>query len=136
HHIEDAFRQMNPPHSLSGQPMDHWTDSKIRAHALICVLALTRSSRLQRTLHQKGLDLSRPRMFESLGGIRETLVIDPKNQGQRHPTTARALSTLSPEQAQLLDLLDRRRYVETRPTLTAQVMASSQTTECQLDTSS
>jgi transposase len=91
--------------------VDYWTDSKIRAHAFICVLALTLSSLVQRTLHQKGLDLSLPRMFESLGGIRETLVIYPKKQGQRHPTTARALSTLSPEQEQVLDLLDLRRYV-------------------------
>jgi len=111
HHIEDAFRQMKHPHYLSWQPMYHWTDSKIRAHAFICVLALTLSSLLQRTLHQKGLDLSLPRMFESLGGIRETLVIYPKKQGQRHPTTARALSTLSPEQEQLVDLLDLRRYI-------------------------
>jgi transposase len=111
HHIEDAFRQMKHPHYLSWQPMYHWTDSKIRAHAFICVLALTLSSLLQRTLHQKGLDLSLPGMFESLGGIRETLVIYPKRQGQRHPTTARALSTLSPEQEQLLGLLDLRRYI-------------------------
>ena len=111
HHIEDAFRQMKHPHYLSWQPMYHWTDSKIRAHAFICVLALTLSSLLQRTLNQKGLDLSLPGMFESLGGIRETLVIYPKRQGQRHPTTALALSTLSLEQEQLVDLLDLRRYI-------------------------
>jgi transposase len=111
HHIEDAFRQMKHPHYLGWQPMYHWTDSKIRTHAFICVLALTLSSLLQRTLHQKGLDLSLPRMFESLGGIREALVIYPKRHGQRHPTTARALSTLSPEQEQLLSLLDLRRYL-------------------------
>jgi transposase len=111
HHIEDAFRQMKHPHYLSWQPMYHWTDGKIRAHAFICVLALTLSSLLQRTLQGKGLDLSLPRMFESLGGIRETLVIYPKRQGQRHPTTARALSTLSPEQERLLSLLDLRRYL-------------------------
>jgi transposase len=111
HHIEDAFRQMKHPHYLSWQPMYHWTDSKIRAHAFICVLALTLSSLLQRTLHQKGLDLSLPRMFESLGGIRETLVIYPKKQGQRQPSTARALSTLNPEQEQLVSLLNLRRYI-------------------------
>jgi len=50
-------------------------------------------------------------MFELLGGIRETLVIYPKKQGQRHPTTVRALSTLNSEQEQLLTLLDLRRYL-------------------------
>jgi len=110
HHIEDAFRQMKHPHYLGWQPMFHWTDSKIRAHAFTCVLALTLSSLLQRTLHQKGLDLSLPRMFDLLGGIRETLVIYPKKPGQHHPSTARALSTLSAEQEQLVSALELRRY--------------------------
>ena len=108
--IEDAFRQMKHPHYLGWQPMFHWTDSKIRAHAFTCVLALTLSSLLQRTLHQQGLDLSLPRMFDLLGGIRETLVIYPKKPGQRHPSTARALSTLNAEQEQLVTALDLRRY--------------------------
>lgn len=110
HHIEDAFRQMKHPHYLGWQPMFHWTDSKIRAHAFTCVLALTLSSLLQRTLYQKGLDLSLPRLFDLLGGIRETLVIYPKKPGQRHPSTARALSTLSAEQEQLVTALQLRRY--------------------------
>ena len=101
---------MKHPHYLGWQPMFHGTDSKIRTHAFICVLALTLSSLLQRTLHQKGLDLSLPRMFELLGGIRETLVIYPKKPGQRHPSTARALSTLSAEQEQLVAALELRRY--------------------------
>ena len=110
HHIEDAFRQMKHPHYLGWSPMFHWTDSKIRAHAFTCVLALTLSSLLQRTLHQQQIDVSLPRMFDLLGGIRETLVIYPKKRGQRHPSTARALSTMSTEQAQLFTALDLRRY--------------------------
>jgi transposase len=110
HHIEDAFRQMKHPHYLGWQPMFHWTDSKIRVHAFTCVLALTLSSLLQRTVYQKGLDLSLPRLFDLLGGIRETLVIYPKRPGQRHPSTARALSTLSAEQEQLVTVLQLRRY--------------------------
>jgi transposase len=111
HHIEDSFRQMKHPHYLGWQPMYHWTDSKIRVHAFTCVLALTLSSLLQRTLHQKGMDLSLPRMFELLGGIRETMVIYPKTQGQHHPTVARTLSTMSPEQKQLLTILQLDRYL-------------------------
>lgn len=111
HHIEDAFRQMKHPHYLGWQPMFHWTDSKIRVHAFTCVLALTLSSLLQRTLHRRGMEISLPRMFDLLGGIRETLVIYPKRQGQRHPSTARALSALSTDQEQLLNVLDLRRYL-------------------------
>ena len=110
HHIEDAFRQMKHPHYLGWSPMFHWTDSKIRVHAFTCVLALTLSSLLQRTLYHKGLDLSLPRIFELLGGIREMLVIYPRKQGQRQHSTARAISTLSTQQSQILDALNLHRY--------------------------
>jgi transposase len=111
HHIEDAFRQMKHPHFLGWMPMFHWTDSKIRVHAFYCVLALMLSSLLARTLHQKGIDLSIPRMFELLGGIRETLVIYPRQPGQHKHPTRTSLSALSAEQEKLLDALDLRQYL-------------------------
>ena len=63
--------------------MFHWTDSKIRVHAFYCVLALLLTSLLQRELAQRGESLSINRMLEELGGIRETLVVYPRRQGQR-----------------------------------------------------
>ena len=56
-HIESAFRDMKNPHFLGWSPMFHWTDSKIRVHAFYCVLALTLTSLLQRTLHGQGIGL-------------------------------------------------------------------------------
>jgi transposase len=64
--IESAFRDMKNPHFLGWAPMFHWTDSKIRVHAFYCVLALTLTSLLQRTLHQQGLDLSMDRALQLL----------------------------------------------------------------------
>jgi len=111
HHVEDAFRQMKAPHFLGWSPMFHWTDSKIRVHTFYCVLALTLSSLLQRALHHRGICHSIPRMFELLGGIRETVVIYPRKRGQRkHPTKA-SFSTLTDEQQTLLDALDLGRYL-------------------------
>jgi transposase len=110
HHIEDAFRQMKHPHFLGWSPMFHWTDSKIRVHAFSCVLALTLTSLLHRKLHQSGVQISIPRMFEVLGGIRQTLIIYPRRAGQRHHPTALSLSTLSEEQSRLLEVLELRRY--------------------------
>ena len=69
---------------------------------------------MQRTLHQRGQDLSLPRLFESLGGIRETTVIFEPATGERKPRTAQCLSVLSPEQQTLFDALDLRRY-QARP---------------------
>jgi transposase len=111
HHIEHAFRDMKHPHYLGWSPMFHWTDSKIRVHAFTCVLALTLTSLLQRTLHQKGIDLSMPRMYDLLGGIRETLVIYPRRPGEKTPRAAAAHSTLSDEQQKLFDALNLKRYL-------------------------
>jgi transposase len=110
-HIEHAFRDMKHPHYLGWSPMFHWTDSKIRVHAFTCVLALTLTSLLQRTLHHKGIDLSMPKMYDLLGGIRETMVIYPRRPGEKAPRIAASHSTLSAEQQKLFDALDLGRYL-------------------------
>ena len=110
-HIEHAFRDMKHPRYLGWSPMFHWTDSKIRVHAFICVLALTLTALLQRKLHQVGIDLSMPRMYDLLGGIHETLVIYPRQQGQKTPRVAASHSTLNDEQQKLFVALDLGRYL-------------------------
>jgi transposase len=111
YHIEHAFRDMKHPYYLGWKPMHHWTDSKIRVHAFSCVLALTLTSLLQRTLHHKGIDLSMPRMYDLLSGIRETLIIYPRRPGEKRHRTSVSCSTLSQEQQQLFDALDLKRYL-------------------------
>jgi transposase len=110
YHIEDAFKQMKHPHFLHWSPMYHWTDSKIRVHAFYCVLALTLSSVLQRDVWRMGEQLSINRLLEELGGIRETLVIYPRRQGQRQNRTAPCLTRMNPLQQRLYSLLDLQRY--------------------------
>ena len=111
YHIEHAFRDMKHPHYLGWSPMYHWTDSKIRVHAFTCVLALTLTALLQRTLHQKGIDLSAPRMYGLLGAIHETLVIYPRQPGQREHRTALCHSTLTDEQQRLFHALNLQRHL-------------------------
>jgi len=110
YHIEDAFKQMKNPHFLHWSPMFHWTDSKIRVHAFYCVLALTLSSVLQREVWRQGEQLSINHLLEELGGIRETLVIYPRRQGQRQNRTATCLTRLNPLQQRLFSLLELQRY--------------------------
>ncbi len=110
YHIEDAFKQMKNPHFLHWSPMFHWTDSKIRVHAFYCVLALTLSSVLQREVWHGGEQLSINRLLEELGGIRETLVIYPRRQGQRQNRTATCLTRMNPLQQRLFSLLRLQRY--------------------------
>ena len=108
--IESAFRDMKNPHFLGWFPMIHWTDPMIRVHAFYCVLALLLSSLLQRTLHQKGHDLSLPRMLELLGGIQETTVIFAPQGQEKKPRTATCLTRMSEEQQALMQALDLQRY--------------------------
>jgi transposase len=110
HHIESAFRDMKNPHFLGWSPMHCWTDRQIRVHAFCCVLALTLTSLLQRTLHQHGLDLSLTRMMELLGDLQEVLVIYPRQPGQPQPQTATCLSQRGPEQEKIFQALDLSRY--------------------------
>jgi len=108
--IESAFRDMKNPHFLGWSPMFHWTDSKIRVHAFYCVLALTLTSLLQRSLHGQGMDLSLTRMMELLGGIQEVLFLYPRQQGEKHPRTATCLSERDADQEKLLEVLGLSRY--------------------------
>lgn len=110
YHIENAFKQMKNPHFLHWSPMFHWTDSKIRVHAFYCVLALTLSSVLQREVWDKGEQLSINHLLEELGGVRETLVIYPRRQGQRQNRTATCLTRMNSLQQRLFALLDLQRY--------------------------
>lgn len=111
YHIEDAFKQMKNPHFLGWSPMFHWTDSKIQVHAFYCVLALLLTSLLQRELARQGEPLSINRMLEELAGIRETLVVYPRRQGQRQAPTAACLTRMTPLQQRLFSLLRLQRFV-------------------------
>jgi transposase len=111
YHIEDAFKQMKNPHFLGWSPMFHWTDSKIQVHAFYCVLALLLTSLLQRDLARHDLKLSINGMLEELAGIRETLIVYPRRQGQRQFPTATSLTRMSPLQQRLFSVLGLTRYL-------------------------
>jgi transposase len=115
YHIEDAFKQMKDPHFLRWSPMLHWTDSKIQVHAFYCVLALLLTSLLQRELARKGESISINRMLEELAGIRETLIIYPRRQGQHQSPAVTCLTRRNPLQQRLYSLLSLERYAPTSP---------------------
>ena len=56
-------------------PLFHWTDSKIRVHALYCFLALVLLAILRLQLHRAGCSMSVDRAVRRLKDIDETLVI-------------------------------------------------------------
>ena len=103
--IEDVFKLMKHPQFLRWQPQWHWTDSKIRVHAFTCVLAVTLCSLLQRTLAQRGMDISIPKMLEALCGIHETTLLYA-GPTSRRSVVQHLLADRTPTQQRLLRLLD------------------------------
>jgi len=82
HHVEAAFRSMKNPHFLGWEPMYHWTDQKIRVHALYCVLALTLAGLLHREVRRAGMELSLEVTLEELSSIREVINLYVSTSGQ------------------------------------------------------
>lgn len=73
HHVESAFRSMKNPHFVGWTPMYHWTDQKIRVHALYCVIALTLAGLLHREARQAGIDLGPEALLQELSSIKEII---------------------------------------------------------------
>ena len=76
-HVEDTFRDMKQPSWLHWQPQFHWTDDKIRVHALICVLAVALAHLLRREVARAGIDLSLPQLLHDLTAVQEVLLEYP-----------------------------------------------------------
>jgi len=103
--IEDVFKLMKHPQFLRWQPQWCWTDSKIRVHAFTCVLAVTLCSLLQRTLAERRMTISIPKMLEELCAIQETTFFYP-GPAARRSVVRHVLAELTPTQKRLLRLLD------------------------------
>jgi transposase len=108
-HVEASFRRMKDPHILTFRPIHHWTDQKLRVHALICVLALMILTLLRRKLAQAGVSLSITSMIERLAGIQEVSVLFPTAKGVL-PRASTVLSDLDTEQQALFQHLDLARF--------------------------
>lgn len=84
-------------------PMFHWTDSKIRVHALYCFLALLLLAILRRELREAGLSVSVGRAVERLAKIRESVVVYTNGATDRILTQ---LDDVQEDIAQALKLTD------------------------------
>ena len=105
---EFGFRQLKDPHVVSFSPMNHWTDQAIRVHTYTCVLALQLAHLLRRQATQAGMPLSVRALLDTLAGIQETVLIYPSTGGR--PKARRVLTQTTPEQDNLIDIFDLRRW--------------------------
>lgn len=105
---EGDFRQMKDPEVVSFSPMYHFTDHKIRAHVLSCVLALMVARLMVREADHAGLHLSVRALIETLAGIQETVLL---YQGERgRPRARRMLTELDATQGHLYSLFGLESY--------------------------
>lgn len=105
--VEDCFKRMHDPTSISFTPMYHWTDQKIRVHAFICVLGLLllRLLEFKASLDKKTL-MSIPALLEELSDIKEAIVL------QGDMSTSRMISHCSSVQKKLAQTYGLERVAE------------------------
>lgn len=99
-HVENTFRRMKNSFFVSWSPMWHWTDSKIRVHALCCLLALVLAGLLQRRLFQQGIQVSVDKMLSELNDIEEIENFYMSGPTGR-PRSVKNLSELNPLQKKM-----------------------------------
>jgi transposase len=103
--IEDVFKEMKDRATGSWWPLHHWTDSKIRVHALYCTLALLLRALLVRRLRRAGLILSMKRILAELSAIREVVNIYPRKRSGKTPPQRSVLTKTSELQRQIVAIL-------------------------------
>lgn len=107
-HIEDAFKIMKDPHWVCVWPFFHWTDQKLQVHTFCCVLALTLTSLLYRTVRHAGLTLSFQEMMHQLKEIQQVLILSDILTGPKQNSVKLDLvmSQMNPIQKRLYHTLN------------------------------
>lgn len=100
--IETNFHYIKSPDLLRFQPMRHFTDTKIRLYALVCVLGLLVLKLIE--IRAQPLGLSLDDLLAQLNDIEQVILV----QSPRH--AVRTLSEQSETQRRLLDLFGLARF--------------------------
>jgi transposase len=103
--VEEAFKNMKNTNFLRWQPAHHWTDQKLRVHALYCVLALLLASLARKVAFEAGVHVTLPVLLKELSLIREVAVIYPPGT-LAHPKDHITLSRMSARQKKLAHALE------------------------------
>jgi len=99
--IEDAFRITKSDRWVKMDPVFHWTDSKIRVHALTCMIALLLVRIAHKRARANGFAQGAERMLELLSSINTAILLYPKST-----KAVRIRCSISKEQEVLLTTLN------------------------------
>jgi transposase len=102
--IEDSFHHLKDRDLVAYHPGYHWTDSKIRVHAFVCVLALLLLKLLHFLAREKGIGMSCKVLIEELEDM--TMIILVYGDGK----TVKKVTTLSAVQRRLFEVLGLGKY--------------------------
>jgi len=89
--IENDFQLLKDQAIIRFRPIRHWTDSKIRAYAFCCVIALTLMRVMQWKALQNGYKMSPALLKEELSDIRDVIMVYASNQARRQITDRSAV---------------------------------------------
>lgn len=104
--IEGIFKDMKDRRIGSWWPLLHWTDSKIRVHALYCSTAMLLRALPFRKVKKAGLSLSMTRFLSELDAIREVVNIYPRKRRQKTQRKQSVLTKLSELQERIMAILE------------------------------
>lgn len=103
--IEDVFKEMKDRKNGSWWPLHHWTDSKIKVHALYCTIAILLKALIVQRVGIAGLHISTNRIISELETIREVINIFPRKRQQKTEIKQAVLTKTSEIQKNLMSIL-------------------------------
>jgi transposase len=104
--LEENFKFLKDRHYLHFEPVYHWTDQKIKVHALMCVLGLILVKLLLYRISQANLSMSLPVLMEELKDMKKIILVYPQGQVKEK------LSRLSSIQKELFHLFNLSKYID------------------------
>jgi transposase len=95
----------NDANAIAFRPCYHWTDTKIKVYALICVLALLLLQLMNYRVRRAGLHMSNAVLRAELADIREVVMIYSLSQ------VTKQITGLTSVQQQLFAIFDLQRFL-------------------------
>jgi transposase len=104
--VEDVFKQSKNREQGTWWPLCHWTDSKIKVHALYCSLALVIRAIAMRRVKKAGISISMMRLLKELHSIREVVNVYAGERKQKGERRISVLTKMTITQKTIIKALD------------------------------
>ena len=103
--VEDDFKSLKDRQYVSLWPIHHWTDTKIRVHAFVTVLALLLVKLVEHQVRTHGLQISGKALVNELQDITEALVVYSPQEAELK------ICEMNTNQQEIFDILDMGQFI-------------------------